>query len=180
MHYCLSIIVIIVLTNNTYGFLRNKYVNAITNFIQSVKLSNTILNDRPKVKIGERRKSPINKPQSSQNKLKEVISVPKSMKSSENNIILYQTHEEINNKIWDFSHLNTFNSTTIRTFVEIQNNVSSSIAKIEETLSSWLIIVLTKIERDLRTTSSATEFIQRRALKDTVKLISGVDSVIVK
>lgn len=92
-----------------------------------------------------------------------------------------------------------FNSTTLKTLVQLsvsrnshitypltipdasnQTNVTSSFLKLEKNLVSLLSIIVSKIERDLRTTASVTEYLRQRTAKDTGKLFKGLDNGLVK
>lgn len=76
---------------------------------------------------------------------------------------------------WKLSDsLGSFNSTTMRALFDITEEVSNNWAKVERTFASWIMIVTSKVERDIKTTFKSTEFISRKVTKERNNFISGV------
>ena len=73
---------------------------------------------------------------------------------------------------WKLS--DSFNSTTLKFMFEIQDQVNSGWAKIEQTFASWVVIVTSKVERDIKTTFRTGEVISRTVTKSTEQVLSSV------
>lgn len=79
--------------------------------------------------------------------------------------------------IQPFKLSDSFNSTTLRYLIDIQQEFVSFWAKLEQTILSWGMVVSAKVERDIRTTGLAGEYVSRRVVKDTEALTKGVVSI---
>ena len=59
----------------------------------------------------------------------------------------------------------------------MQDEISSGWAKIERTFASWVVVLTSKLERDIKTTFMTGDVVSRRAAKDTQRLVTGVSEL---
>ena len=88
-------------------------------------------------------------------------------------MVMYNKYDNI--APWKLS--DSFNSTTLKFMFEIQDQVNSGWAKIEQTFASWVVIVTSKVERDIKTTFRTGEVISRTVTKSTEQVLSSVMEV---
>lgn len=70
----------------------------------------------------------------------------------------------------------SYNSTTMRTVVEMVSNFAEVWAELEHRGESVRIAIASKVERDIRITVGAGRYIVRRATTDTRLLLSAVNN----
>ena len=88
-------------------------------------------------------------------------------------MVMYNKYDNI--APWKLS--DSFNSTTLKFMFDIQDRVNSGWAKVEQTFASWVVIVTSKVERDIKTTFRTGEVITRTVSKRTEQVLSSVMEV---
>lgn len=96
----------------------------------------------------------------------------------DNQIVLVSDNYTYSNvSLWQIN--NSFNSSTIKSLIEIRDNVTSAIAKVEENLAKFIFLLVSKVDRDIRTTIMAGQYLQQKASKDTKQFVLGFESNII-
>lgn len=80
-------------------------------------------------------------------------------------------YEEELIKPWQLS--DSVNSTTLRLLFNLQEEITNFWFKVEQQWSSWSIMITSKVERDIRVTLGASDYVTRKVTKDTEKLFTG-------
>jgi len=88
---------------------------------------------------------------------------------------LYREEESFN-KPWQLSDTLGLNSTTLRFLFNIRDEVGSFWAKFEAQATRFRLIVVSKVERDLRTVGLTSDYVARRASKETERIVSTIVS----
>ena len=84
-------------------------------------------------------------------------------------------YEEELSKPWQLS--DSVNSTTLKLLFNLQEEISNIWFKVEQQFSSWSFMITSKVERDIRMTLSASDYVTRRVTKDTEKLFTGAQEL---
>lgn len=84
-------------------------------------------------------------------------------------------YEEELIKPWQLS--DSVNSTTLRLLFNLQEEITNFWFKLEQQWSSWSIMITSKVERDIRVTLGASDYVTRKVTKDTEKLFTGAQEL---
>jgi predicted oxidoreductase (fatty acid repression mutant protein) len=65
----------------------------------------------------------------------------------------------------------SFNSTTIRYLLNLGQEVSQLWSAVDRAISYWIVAATSKVERDIKLTAAAAEFVVRRVGADRRRLV---------
>jgi hypothetical protein len=82
--------------------------------------------------------------------------------------------EEMSSNLWNESIANSFNSSTLRVLFGLQQEVTSFFVRIEQAFTSFAVKITSKVERDIKVTSKASDYISRKIDRDVTAVSQSI------